>query len=74
MGREPPVKVPKTLRGVVRAAVDQGWLFTEGGKHAKLSKPDGSYAIPLPSTRVSKELQRNITMRLRKHGVEYDGK
>lgn len=62
--------VPKDYRPLVKAAVDQGWTFTQTRHgHPKLTAPDG-YATPVPSSSSDPRLLRAMVVRLRARGVE----
>lgn len=63
-------KIPKDYRDMVATAEENGWTLTYKGKHPKLTAPDGSYAIPIPTSSQSERLVKSVRVRLRAHGLD----
>lgn len=40
----------KDINRLVKGLIRQGWCFRRGGKHGRLSSPDGRAKLSVPST------------------------
>lgn len=50
----------KEIDRIVRRLISQGWLFRQGGKHGRLTQPDGQQTLTIaksPSERLSQLAQ-----------------
>lgn len=57
------------IDGVVRRLVREGWTFRRGGRHGRLTSPDGRNSVTVPGTPSDWRTPRNFVRDLRRCGT-----